>query len=306
MNIDHLQVFYIAATRKNFSETAKILHLSQPSVSLQIQNLEESLNTKLFERTKRSVKLTYSGKILYHYAEQIIHMMNKARKDLSILSESIHGDLTIGASLTVGEYILPYILGKFKQDYPKINISMKSSNSSEIIKLLQDEQIELGFVENSNFHSDLKYHSFLEDELFAIVSAKHFHHLIENKKFISMNELYSLPIILREQGSGTREVFEEAIRTHGKDPEKLNIILELGNTESIKAAVESGLGISIISQSTIQKELQLGVIRKLKIEGIQIRRFFSVIHKKNHVLSVPSEAFLNFVLNNSDCPAISL
>jgi DNA-binding transcriptional LysR family regulator len=296
MNFDQLRVFYVAATQKNFSETAKILHLSQPSVSLHIRHLESSLNVKLFDRTTKSIKLTDSGKLLFDYAEQIFQLLDKAKKDLALLNESIHGELSIGASLTIGEHLLPYFLGKFKREYPKVNLHLKITNSHEIVHQLLNGEIHLGFIEADISHPDLFLHAFSEDELVVIASAKDPHPLVAHKETITPDELFSLPIILRERGSGTRQVMEESLRSNNLNPEQLKVVLELGNTESIKAVVESGMGVSIISQSAIGKELQLGTLRKVKIQGIHLRRLFYLAYDKHKVLTLPAESFLTFIL----------
>ncbi|UFJ38929.1 LysR family transcriptional regulator [Brevibacillus humidisoli] len=296
MNLDQLKVFHVAALKKNFSETGKILHLSQPSISLQIQQLEASLNTKLFERTTKTIRLTDSGKLLFDYAEQIIHLVEKAKKDLALLEGSIHGDLHIGASLTIGEHLLPYLLGRFKREYPKVHLLMKIDNSHEIVEQLKNGTIHLGFIEAPIAHPDLVQHPLMEDELVLICSAREPHPLIGHRDSIAAHELFSLPFIMRERGSGTRQVMEESLRSNRLDPDKLRIELELANTESIKAAVESGMGVSILSQSAIGKELQLNTLRKVNIQGIKLRRSFNVLYEKNRVLSLPSEAFLHYIL----------
>ena len=300
MNLDHLKVFYVAATKKNFSETAKIMHLSQPTVSLQIQQLESTLNVKLFERTTKSIKLTDFGKVLFDYAEKILHLVDQAKKELYLLSESIHGELNVGASLTTGEYILPYLLGSFAKAYPKINLLMKTYNSHQIIQQLENEEIHIGFIEAPIEHEHLYQYPFLTDELVVISSVSDPPPLLKNKKFITANELFSLPIILREPGSGTRQVMEDRLRENQLDPTKLNVVLELGSTESIKATVESGLGISVISESSIQKELKLGTLKKVNIRGINLQRYFYLVYLENKIMPSTADVFLKFVLKNVD------
>lgn len=298
MNLDHLKVFYTAATKRNFSETAKIHHLSQPSVSLQIRNLEENLGVKLFERTTKKIELTDSGKILNDYTKLILEIIDKAEKDIALLSNSIHGDLSVGASLTIGEHLLPYILGYYKQDYPFVNLIMKIFNSKHIIEKVIDEEIDLGYIEAPMSHPSIICKPFLEDDLVIITSANNQNPLIANRDTITPYELFSLPIILREQGSGTRQVMEETLQKNNLNPSNLNIVLELENTESIKATVESGMGISIISLAAIQKELKLNTLRTLKIEGINLKRYFYIVQKKDKVLSLPTESFITFTLNH--------
>jgi LysR family transcriptional regulator, transcriptional activator of the cysJI operon len=297
MNLEHLKVFHLAATKKNFSETAKVLHLSQPSVSMQIQQLESQLDIKLFERTTKHMELTESGKVLFKYAEEILRLVGKAKKDIAMLAGSIHGNLQVGASLTIGEYLLPYLLGNFSREFPHIKLLLRTDNSNHIIQQVLDGEIQIGFIEAPITHPKIQQHAFLEDELVVIASTKEPHPLIIDKDTITPGELFALPLILREPGSGTRQVMEESLKSSKLDPEQLNVVLELGNTESIKAVVESGLGISIISASCIQKELQLGTLRKIKIQGIKLWRQFYLVYDVNKVLSSASEAFIQYILN---------
>jgi len=295
MNLDHLRVFYIAATKRNFSETAKILHLSQPSVSLQIQQLEEALKVKLFERTTRTIKLTDYGKVLLRYAERIFQLVHDAEKELTVLSNSIHGDLFIGASTTIGEHILPYVLGIFKLDYPKVNLRMKIGNSLHIVEQLLKQEIHIGFVEAPVSNPEIQSYPFLEDELVVISSTQNQHPLLASKGVLTPHDLFSLPLILREPGSGTRQVINESLRKIDLNPEELNVVLELGNTESVKAAVESGIGFSILSRFAIRKELQLKTLQILKIKGIHLRRNFYLVLDKTMSQSLAAYTFMEYV-----------
>ncbi|MDC3412049.1 selenium metabolism-associated LysR family transcriptional regulator [Aquibacillus sp. 3ASR75-11] len=294
MNLEHLKVFYTAATKRNFSETAKILHLSQPSVSLQIRQLEEHLNIKLFERTTKKIALTPAGELLYQYAEKIIRLVHKTEKEIEILSESIHGELHVGASLTVGEHVLPYVLGEYIKEFPNVDIKLKILNSEQIIEHLKNGIINLGFIESMISYPDLTQKPFLEDELVIIAPSSYADILIGENDVIEPNDVFSLPIILREKGSGTRQVVEEHLRKNGMDPDRLNVILELENTESIKSAVESGMGVSIISKSAIRKELKLKTLRAISIEGIKLTRYFYFVYDEMNI-TLPSESFISFI-----------
>jgi DNA-binding transcriptional LysR family regulator len=289
MNLEHLKVFFMAAAKGNFTEAAKILHLSQSSVSLQIQHLEEQLHTTLFDRSTKKMDLTDSGKLLYNYAERIIQLSNQAEKELSLLSETIHGDLRLSASLTIGEYLLPFFLGNFIEQYPNVNLMMKIDNSSQIIKKLIDGDIDLGFIEAPFPHELLDGIPFLEDELVIVSSSAHPFPFLEGDS-IEPSKLFTLPIIMREKGSGTRQVLEENLLKHSFDPSKLPILMELESTESIKSAVESGLGVAIISKTAIQKEIELGILKKTRINGIPLKRHFYLLTKKQ-ILSPACDAF---------------
>lgn len=285
MNLDHLRVFHIAAMKRNFSEAAKILHLSQPSVSLQIQQLEDSLQLKLFERTTRMVKLTKSGKVLLRYAERVFQIIHEAEKELNALSKSIHGDLYIGASTTIGEHILPGFLGQFKLEYPLVNLFMKIGNSQTIIEHLLNQEIHIGFVEAMYIHPRLQNRPFLDDELVVVCSKKNPPPSLHDKDVLNPTDLFSLPLILRERGSGTRQVIDESLRAIELNPDELHVVLESGNTESVKAAVEAGMGITILSKYAIRKELQLQTLQIVKMKGINLHRNFYLVYDRNKLQS---------------------
>ncbi|WP_099157027.1 selenium metabolism-associated LysR family transcriptional regulator [Virgibacillus ndiopensis] len=296
MNLDHLKVFYTAATTKSFSETAKILHLSQPSVSQQVRKLEEYLNIKLFTRTTKKISLTPAGELLYKNTETILNLVHHTEREINLLSETIHGELMVGASLTIGQHILPYVLGQYIKAYPKVDIHLKILNSEHIVEHLKSGEINLGFIESMISYPELSQKPFMEDELVLTSSTNYSHIQISESNSISPNDLFSLPIILREKGSGTRQVVEEYLIKSGLDPNKLNVILELENTESIKSAVESGIGVTILSKSAIRKELQLNTLKPITIEGIKLIRKFYTVFIEN-TISLPSESFLSFITN---------
>ncbi|MBM7554472.1 selenium metabolism-associated LysR family transcriptional regulator [Thalassobacillus pellis] len=299
MNLEHLKTFHTAALKKNFSETAKALHLSQPSVSLQIRQLEEYLGAPLFKRTTQKVYLTPAGDLFLKTAEKILKEINETKKDIQKISHSTHGNLIIGASLTIGEHILPYLFASFKAKHPHINFILKLYNSQQIIEKLSDEEIHLGFIESMISYPDFVQKAFLEDEL-VIISSYENVEIPDDNGYISTEQLMALPFILRERGSGTRQVIEEKLSQNHLNPSKLNVIMELENTESIKSAVEAGLGISIISKAAVQKEIHLKTLKPLMIRGINLKRSLFTIYK-DYNLSLPGEVFQSFVLDFYQC-----
>ncbi|MCP3032357.1 LysR family transcriptional regulator [Halobacillus sp. A1] len=295
MNLEHLKTFHTVALKKNFSQTAKTLHISQPSVSLQIRQLEEYLGVTLFKRTTKSVYLTPAGELLLESAENILKQVNDTKKSIEKLSQKTSGNLIIGASLTIGEYILPYLLAEFSRKYPNIKLELKFYNSQQIIEKLNDKQIHLGFIESMISYPEFTQKAFLQDELVIIASCDKSTLQGENG-YISTSKLFSLPFISREEGSGTRQVIEEKLQHNNLNPSKLNVILELENTESIKSAVESGMGISIISRAAIQKEIRLNTLKPLRIVDINLTRSLYTIFK-DYDLSLPGETFQSFVVD---------
>ena len=302
MNFDDLKIFHTLAKKKNFSETAKLLHMTQPNVSLHIRRLEEYLGVKLFERTTKKVYLTPLGEVLFRSSELILRQVHSTKKEMDKLSNTTHGTLVIGASLTIGEYILPYLFGEFVKAYPNINLKLKLNNSSQIITKLKDSEIHLGFIESMIKYPTFKQEDFLEDELIIIMSPTN--SLIETDT-ITTDQLLHLPFIIREEGSGTRQVIEEKLKENNLDPSKLNVVLELESTESIKAAVESNTGISILSRSAVRKELALNTLRQLNIEDITMRRNFYMVYDQHHV-SLTADIFINFLKENIHLSQMSI
>ncbi|MEH7012313.1 LysR substrate-binding domain-containing protein [Neobacillus niacini] len=215
---------------------------------------------------------------------------------MDLFSATVHGELRLGASLTIGEYLLPYYLGDFINKYPNVSLMMKIYNSHQIIEKLINQEIDLGFIEATIPHKSIESIPFLEDELVIISSVAHHFPLLE-KEAIQPEDLFSLPIIMREKGSGTRQVLEENLLNSNFDPNNLNVILELENTESIKSAVKSGLGVSIISKTAIIKETDLGILRKTNINGVNLKRYFYILNKKQ-ILSPACDAFRELFLSS--------
>jgi DNA-binding transcriptional LysR family regulator len=287
-----LRTFYTLAKEKSFSNTAKILGLTQPAISHQIHSLEEYLEARLFDRIKGEVSLTPVGEVLFKYANKILDLYQKAEKEIEDLTATTHGRLVIGASTTIGQYFIPTILGKFKDMYPKIEILLTNANTKEITAQLLNNLIDIGLVEGPVKHKDILVEKFIEDELVVIAPLKH---RWQEGKGIDKEEFMKEPIILREKGSGTRDVIENILGMHRIKLSDLNIKMELGSSESIKAAVEANLGIGIVSQWTVLKERKLGSLKILYVDGIKFKRDFTVILKHSQFKTKPIEQFLNFL-----------
>lgn len=287
-----LKTFHILAKERNFSNTAKILCLSQPAISHQIHIMEGYLETRLFDRIKGDVSLTPAGEILYKYAEEILTLYQKAEKEIEDLTEAVRGRLVIGASTTIGQYLLPVVLGRFKDLHPKIEIFLTNANTMDISSQLLNNLIDLGLVEGPVKHKNIMVKKVMEDELVVIASPKH---RWQEGNPIDSEEFKNEPIILREQGSGTRKIIEDALNRVEINLSDLNIKMELGNTESIKAAVEANLGIAIVSQWAVLKEKKLGSLKILHINGVSFRRDFTVILKQGHFRTKAMDQFLSFL-----------
>ena len=296
----HLAVFKAVADKRSFSQAAKSLHISQPAISLQIQSLEENLGARLFDRNNKRVVLTQAGKTFYKFATQIIDLYDQAQKEIAELTGLVKGKIKIGASLTIGEYVIPRIAGYFCKDHPEVNLTINIANTEEITKHLLSNTLDIGVVEGLIKHSDLILEKFMEDELVVIVPVDH---PWAKKEFISMDSLLSQPFVLRESGSGTRHIMEDKLKQFNLSPDDLQIAMELGSTQAIKEAVEVGLGVSITSKWAIKKDLKFNYLGMTRIENCIFDRNFYLVYNKHHFLTQATETFIK-LLKSGTLPTI--
>lgn len=290
---DHkLKVFCTVAETKSFSKASEIIHLTQPAVSLQIQALEELYETKLFDRSSSSVTLTKAGEVLYKYAKNILSLYADAEKQIGELTGLVKGSIGIGASTTIGNNLLPSVISDFKKTRPKIKIHMRVGNTKRIIDLLNSGNIDFGLVEGDVSKQKIKSEPLIEDELVVIVPS---FHVWAKRKDISMLEIIKEPIIFREEGSGTRQIIEKYLSSHGISIQNMKITTVLGSTVAIKEAVESGLGISIVSRWSVRKERKYDTLKLLSIKEEKIMRNFSLIFSKNTVPTHAVDEFLSYL-----------
>lgn len=271
-----LQVFYTVAKLLSFTKAAETLHMTQPAVTFQVRQLEEHFNTRLFDRTHNRVTLTEAGRRSYEYAEQIFELYAEMENFVKELTGDVSGALTLGASTTIAEYMLPSLLSGFTKKYPDIQLRLKVSNTEGIVSMIENSMIDLGIVEGPVTNKNLLVEVCRIDHLVVIVPPGH---VLANHISISMEELMHYPFICREEGSGTRDVIMGYMTRMGLDRNNLNICLELGSPESIKGAVEAGMGVSIVSSATIEKELKLQVLNKLDLDP-QLERAFSFVRQR--------------------------
>lgn len=290
---DHkLKVFCTVAETKSFSKTSEIIHLTQPAVSLQIQALEEVYETKLFDRSSSTVTLTPAGELLYKYAKEIRSLYAAVEKEIGEITRIVKGSISVGASSTIGNYLLPGVITDFKKTHLKIKVHMLVGNTKRVVELLNSGNIDLGLVEGEVSRQKMNVERLTPDELLLIVPS---HHPWAKKKEISISELAKEPFILREAGSGTRQMIEKFLSKHGIAPHDLKISMVLGSTEAIKGAVENGLGVSIISRWTARKESKYGTLHILRIKEDKVMREFSLITNKHAVSSHVVEEFLTYL-----------
>lgn len=285
-----LQVFHTVARLLSFTKAAESLHMTQPAVTFQVRQLEEYFNTRLFDRTHNRISLTEAGQRVYEYADRIFALYAEMENSVRDLTGEVSGVLLLGASTTIAEYMLPALLGDFKARYPEVSIRLQVANTDGIVSMVENNVIDLGVVEAPVTNKNLVVETCRMDRMVLIVPPGH---ELAGKKSVPINELTNYPYICREEGSGTREVMLESMNSAGANPGDLNIVMELGSPEAVKGAVEAGMGISILSRATIDKEIKLGSLVAIELED-PIERPFSFVHQKQKFRLRAMEMLLDF------------
>ena len=304
MNLNLFKTYVRVVETQNLSRTAEEFDLSQPAVTKQIHALEDMYGVLLLERSGRKLKTTEAGETLYEYAREIIKVMDRTAKAMEEVSDSRKGSLYLGASTIPGQYILPYIIKKFKDKMPNISISMDIADTEKIVNRVADREIDVGIVGGWINSRKIEGYSWLEDELVLIVPENHRLAQRENSsnKGVKMTDLLHERWIFREKGSGTRKAAEELLLSNGIRNEALNIYLEAGSTEAVLAAVEAGMGISVISSWAIKKLDEHRKIKSISIDDVNAKRLFYVVYPKQKTRRKSVEAFLSYIRQLDEIP----
>lgn len=288
-----LKVFYTVASRLSFTKAAGELSISQPAVTKHIKEIENHLNTKLFNRNGTTIQLTESGKTLVKYAEKIRNLYRDLEFDISQLNKEQKGKLKIGASTTIAQYILPEILAKFNAYYKEIAIELVTHNTEDISNLLKNRQIDLGIVEGESRSSYFDYEIFKPDEIVLVCKADH----PWANKTLKLKDLYAIDLVSREQGSGTQEFIENQLKKNKIDLKSLNIVMNLGSSESIKNYLLHSEAMAFVSVSTVLQELKSNQLSVIDIKNFSIERNFHFITLKGEQSEL-IHLFLKFVRYN--------
>ncbi|MGC3989970.1 MAG: LysR family transcriptional regulator [Chthoniobacteraceae bacterium] len=266
MNRNHLALFHLVAQAGSISRGAQLAHISQPAVSKQLAELEDALGVRLLERLPRGCKLTEAGTLLADYARRWRGVEDEAERALSEYLGLKRGRLAIGASMTIGGYLLPGMVATFHQRFPAIELQLEIANTHHIQQALLGGEIELGMTEGPIENDELESTVFFKDELVAIAPAGH---PLLQKKTVTAQELSREPFILREEGSGTRAIVEQTLHRKGI---QLKPVLSLASPEAIKNAVAAGIGVAVVSRLIVELELQTGVLGIISMKDLTIQR----------------------------------
>ena len=275
--IQQLRILKAVATEKNFTKAAAVLYISQPSLSKQIKTLEKNLDTLLINRERNKISLTESGKVFLQYSERILALCEESCRALVDLKNGDRGNLTVGASQTIGTYLMPRILALFAQNYPQIDLKVQVNSTRIIAKNIINREIDIAVV-GGEISDDLKKNltikPFVYDELSLIISKSH---PFSKKKKINKEDLYCLDFITLNSNSTIKKFIDNILIQNQIETKQLKTILQLNSIEAIKTAVSLGLGAAFVSSSAIEKEIKLKTIAIIKIENIKINRKLSII-----------------------------
>lgn len=288
-----LKVFRTVAEHLNFRKAAEHLFLTQPAVTLQIKALEDDLGIRLFDRAANRVSLTPQGSLLLSYAKKIAALISQAEQELGSEDGKVSGDLSLGVSTTIAQYVLPRLLGAFLDEHPRVQFSLHSGNTDEIVHLLLDDKLSIGLIEGPARDRGLRTEPFMQDELVLILPRAFASDRMSREQLVSSN------LLMREQGSGSRRVVEHALDNAGLKLKSFKNVMDLDSTEAIKSAVEVGLGIGFVSRWAISKELELGALKIADVPGLNIARHFSLISRTGPEPQGPAAAFRTFALERA-------
>ena len=292
MDLRQLEIFVKVAEYGSFSKAAAALYLTQPTVSEHIRTLEDEVGARLLDRLGRGASVTRAGQLLLSYATRMLALSREARQAMESFQGRMSGELLVGASTIPGEYVLPSLIGRFKEKYPDISITLLIGDSQTVVDWVAGGRAEIGVVGARLAHRGVEYRELMPDELVVVVSATHPWH---GRKQVTLQELRSEPVLVRERGSGTRAALEAALADAGLSLGAFRIVGEMGSTQAIKQAVKSGVGVSMVSRRAVEEEGRSGLLSYLRVKDLKITRSFHLATHQERTRSPLAEAFRAFL-----------
>ncbi|MGV3719369.1 MAG: selenium metabolism-associated LysR family transcriptional regulator [Actinomycetota bacterium] len=291
MNFHHVKAFCTIVSEGSFSRAAEKLHLTQPTISAQIQSLEKALETRLFERSAQGISLTGPGKVFHPYALQLLELSGRAEQAMDELQGLKHGRVEVGASTVPGHYLLPEALARFKQAHPGLEVSLTIGNSQEIRNGVREGRFELGMVGDRVRDDRVAYEQLAQDRLVVAMRPEH---PLSNRRELNAADLVGPPLVMREYGSGTRAALERGLSAANISVADLNVFLELSSIEAIKMAIRSVDALAVLSEWSVRDEARLKLLHIATLDGVEVERDLFLVTRAHGFLSVASEAFLTF------------
>ena len=290
-----LKVFRVVASHLNFSRAAEELLLTQPAVTQQIKALEDEYGVSLFDRSGGRITLTSSGNALLPYAERLKELSDEASAAVARASGEQGGQLALGASQTIGQYLLPNLVAGFLRDNPRVQITAISGNTDEILETLGARRIQLALIEGPGLRKDIHIEPFMEDQMVLVVPASH--EWADHE--VDLRSLADAPLLMREFGSGSRRVIENALVQAGLKRKDLKTRMELDSTEGLLSAVEAGLGVTFVSRWAVRNQLTLGTLKLARVRGLKLSRMFSIAYPAGPAPLGNAGAFRSFLIARS-------
>jgi DNA-binding transcriptional LysR family regulator len=287
-----LKIFHTVAQLKSFTKAAQVLNLTQPAITFQIKNLEDHFQTRLFYRDANKISLTPSGKVFFRHVKNILDEYETAKKEIAKVSGKIRGEIRIGIASLLGKYLLPKLIGHFKNEHSLIEISMLVGNSGKLIQELKEHALDLVIVSEPISAQHFIVRPFLDDELVVIINP---HHKWAKREFIELDDLLVESFIDREEGSGTREVFKNFLSTRNISLKNLNVIMTMGGSEAVKSAIESGVAYGIVSNMAVSREIKMGLLKQVKIKDVVLKRKFLIVYPPKQYNRHLITTFLDFI-----------
>ena len=287
-----LKVFHSVATNLSFTKASKELFISQPAISKHIHELETQYKIPLFNRTGNKIALTVAGELLLSHTNQLLSAYRQMEFEMNLLTDNLSGELSIGASTTIAQYVLPPVLASFIRKFPDVRITLLNGNSRDIEQALYDGKITLGMVEGNIRQNTLRYQPFMKDELVVVA---HTGSSFARYDELTLEELCRMPLVLRENGSGTLNVLEDTLAKHQIKMTQLNVRMQLGSTESIKSFIENSDTLAIISVRAVTRELMSGQLKVIDVENFSAERMFSFIQLQGQSGGV-EESFIRYMM----------
>ncbi|MCH7687341.1 MAG: LysR family transcriptional regulator [Planctomycetes bacterium] len=292
MELRHLRSFTKAAELQSFTRAAEELSLTQAAVSQHIAALEKELDVSLFDRAGRTMIPTDAGHRLYDIARQILNLVDEARSEVGQKTTRMTGTLRIATSTVPAETILPELLAEFLRLYPDVRESITVSDSKAAAEAIESGKADLALVGDLPEDFRLSALPLCEDDLILVVSCNH---PLAEKKRITLEQLQTEPLIVRESGSGSRRCVERALREAGISVHDLKIVMEVNSNDAIRSAVERGLGATFLSQRIVERDIAEGRLISIRVENLNFKRKLYIVTNPDRIPTAPLRAFLSFL-----------
>jgi DNA-binding transcriptional LysR family regulator len=293
MNLHHLSIFFAIAETGSLTASARRLHISQPALSRELKAFESRSGVTLFERHSKGMRLTQAGEVLRQYAQRLFELEHAAEAAMREIAGGVSGRLSLGASNTIGTYVLPRVLAYFRREHPKVQLTLFVGNTEQVSQGVGDMRFMLGFIEGPLHLEGLKAAIFQHDEIVPVASPEH---PLLRKRRLQMADLSGQPLLVREPGSGTRELIAETLRRHGIVE---GATMEFGSSEALKRAAVHGGGIAWLPRISMLSELRDGSLRELRLRQLKIVRPLMILTREGAPIEPVAEAFLNLLHQSS-------